>query len=59
MSEMSRPQQIVITEMMKGTPQSQTAKILKTSQSEVSKILKTAICDLRLKMQEQGIVDAD
>lgn len=59
MHEMSKPQQIVITEMMKGTPQSQTAKILKTSQSEVSKILKTAICDLRLKMQERGIVDTD
>jgi len=58
-TQMSKQQRIVIYEFLKGTPQSQTAKKLNTSQSEISKILKTAICDLRLKMQEQGIVDSD
>lgn len=58
MNEMSRNQQIVIRRFMEGVPQSQTAKELHTSQSEISKLYKTSICELRLKMEERGLVDA-
>lgn len=57
--EMSRNQQIVIRRFMEGVPQSQTAKELHTSQSEISKLYKTSICELRLKMEERGLVDRD
>ena len=56
---MSRNQQIVIRRFMEGVPQSQTAKELHTSQSEISKLYKTSICELRLKMEERGLVDRD
>lgn len=49
---LNETQRFVVRQMMKGVPQSKTAKLLDTSQSEISKILKTSICIIKLKMQE-------
>lgn len=50
---LNETQRFVVRQMMRGIPQSKTAKILATSQSEISKILKTSICIIKLKMEEE------
>ena len=49
----------VIRRTMEGVPQSQMAKELSLSQSKVSKILSAAIRELRMRLEEQGVVGLD
>ena len=49
-------QRACIWGFINNIPQSVTAKSLNISQSEVSKVLKNAICELRIKLKEQGIM---
>lgn len=58
-TELTPAQRIVIYRHMESVPQSRTAKELKTSQSEISKMLKNAICELKLRMIESGIISDD
>ena len=57
--EMGHASVFVIRRTMEGVPQSQMAKELSLSQSKVSKILSAAIRELRMRLEEQGVVGLD
>ena len=57
--EMDQASILVIRRTMEGVPQSQMAKELNLSQSKVSKILSAASRELRMRLEEQGVVGLD
>lgn len=57
--EMDQTSILVIRRTMEGIPQSQMAKELNLSQSKVSKILSAASREIRMRLEEKGVVGLD